>query len=182
MAHNPEVAGSNPAPATKIEALFRTGRGPLACSLVMRYVDANQHAGVLLRRRRRRISRRLQLDPFVPAVQERGDHRADLVRAVQQDEMPPHLRPCAATPTGSVSPSPGDSRAVHRLVVPAQDQRLVPDRRQAAQAGPPGERGQPNAAARRLPGLDIFRPAASSGSVLIRPPNMAPALRASRSG
>ncbi len=34
MAHNPEVAGSNPAPATKVEALFRTGRGPLACGLL----------------------------------------------------------------------------------------------------------------------------------------------------
>ena len=39
-------------------------------------------------RSRGRISRRLQLDPFVPAVQERGDQRADLVRAVQKDEMP----------------------------------------------------------------------------------------------
>jgi hypothetical protein len=37
---------------------------------------------------RGRISRRLQLDPFVPAVQERGDQRADLVRGVQKDEMP----------------------------------------------------------------------------------------------
>ena len=37
---------------------------------------------------RGRISRRLQLDSFVPAVQERGDQRADVVRTVQKDEMP----------------------------------------------------------------------------------------------
>jgi hypothetical protein len=31
--HNPEVAGSNPAPATMVRGPFRTRRGPLACSL-----------------------------------------------------------------------------------------------------------------------------------------------------
>jgi antitoxin YefM len=33
MAHNPEVAGSNPAPATKARALSRTEKGPFACGL-----------------------------------------------------------------------------------------------------------------------------------------------------
>jgi hypothetical protein len=33
VAHNPEVAGSNPAPATKVRGRFRTRNRPLACSL-----------------------------------------------------------------------------------------------------------------------------------------------------
>src|SRR5271166_3805432 len=35
MAHNPEVAGSNPDPATKMQfrGPFRTRRGPLSCGL-----------------------------------------------------------------------------------------------------------------------------------------------------
>jgi hypothetical protein len=32
-AHNPEVAGSNPAPATMVRGLFRSRKGPLACGL-----------------------------------------------------------------------------------------------------------------------------------------------------
>jgi hypothetical protein len=35
MAHNPEVAGSNPAPLPRPEALSLTEKGPLACGLCM---------------------------------------------------------------------------------------------------------------------------------------------------
>jgi hypothetical protein len=45
-AHNPEVAGSNPAPATKAEAVSRTERRPLACGWPGRMSRPGRAAGV----------------------------------------------------------------------------------------------------------------------------------------
>ena len=61
---------------------------------------------------------------------------------------PPPLTVCSRADGISLRHHPVVHVRCHRVVIPAQDQRLMPDRRQAVQAGPPGERGQ---AERRSP-------------------------------